>query len=191
MDDRLSDPESAFLFRLFSDPILVREYISELVRVNSDEYADRLLEDLKDKIEAYDYVLQKNYPFKDIQKDIEFLYRNRDYIRKNYLEKPDVLTARLIKRSPEEIVLNLSGSSVIPLDVIGVGTNHRILFRPEKGTIGIPGINQRQPTSRTVRFVPAEGTLPGELDGSRLSVNYRLLGTAKMRHAVVNNEVPE
>ncbi len=188
MDDMYSDPESAFFFRLFSDPIFVREYISELVRISSDEYADRLLEDLKDEIEAYNYALQKDYPLKNIQKDIEWLYRNRDYIRKNYLEKPDLLTTQVVKQEPGEITLKLNGKSVIPLDIIGLGTDNRILFRPENGTVIIPGINQRQQTSRTVRFVPTEGILPSELNLPLLFVNFRLLGTDEVRRITVTDK---
>jgi hypothetical protein len=185
MDDLFNDPESAFFLRLFSDPIFVREYISELVRIASDEYADKLLEDLKDEIEAYNYALQKDYPYKNIQKDIEWLYVNRDYIRKNYLQKPDLLTTRVVKQEPEEITLKLNGRSVIPLDIIGLGTDNRILFRPENGTVIIPGVNQRQQTSRTVRFIPAEGILPSELDLPPFFVNFRLLGTDEVRRITV------
>jgi hypothetical protein len=188
MDDSYNDSESAFFLQLFSDPIFVRAYISELVRVSTDEYADRLIEDLKEEIEAYSYALHKGHPLKSIAKDIERLYRHREHIRRNYLQKEDLLTAQLVRSGQSEIVLKLNGSSAIPLDVIGLEVDNHILLRPESGPVIIPGINQRQQTSRTVRFVPIEGNILGELNSSRIFVDYRLLGIDEARLVSVNGK---
>jgi hypothetical protein len=188
MDDKYNDPGSAFFLQLFSDPIFVREYISELVRVSSDDYADNLFEDLKEEIEVYSYILHKDHPLKSIPKDIERLYKNRDHIRRNYLQKTGLLFAQLVKLGQSEIVLRLNSTSVIPLDVTGLEVDGNILFRPESGTVSIPGINQRGQTSRTVRFVLEEGKLLGEIDAAQLFVNYRVLGIDGIRRAIVKDE---
>ena len=188
LDDLYNDAESAFFLKLFSDPIFVREYISELVRISSDEYADRLFEDLKEEIDAYTYVLHKDHPLKSIPKDIERLYKNRDHIRRNYLQRAGLLSAELIKLGQREIILKLNSTSAIPLDVIGVEVDGNILFRSESGMFSIPGINQRRQTSRTVRFVPEEGKLISELDAARLFVNYQLWGTEEVRRAILQDK---
>jgi hypothetical protein len=188
MDDLYNDPESAFFLQLFSDPIFVRKYISELVRVSSDEYADKLFEDLKEEIKAYSYILHKDHPLKSIPKDIERLYKHRDHIRKNYLQKAGLLSAQLVNLEQDEIVLKLDGTSVIPLDVIGLEVDGNILFRPESGTFSIPGINQRRQTSLTVRFVLEAGKLLGELDAARLFVNYRLWGSDEVHRATLKDK---
>jgi hypothetical protein len=191
MDDVYTDPESIFFLKLFRDPIFVREYISELSRISSDEYIDKLIKDLKEDIKAYSYVLHKDYPLKSVQADIERLYRHRDYIRKNYLQKVNILSANLVRLGQSEIILKLNSSSVIPLEVIGLEMGDRIFFRPDSGSVNIPGINQRQNTSRIIRFIPVKGKLLGDLDISQFFVNYQLFGIDEIRRATVNGkEVP-
>jgi hypothetical protein len=188
MDDLYNESESAFFLNLFDDPIFVREYISELVRISSDEYADKLFEDLKGEIEAYRYILHKDHPLKSIPKDIERLYKHREHIRKNYLEKAGLLSSQIVKLGENEIILKLDSTSAIPLDVIGVEIDGKILFHPDSGTVSIPGIHQRKETSRTVRFIPEEEKHFGELNTAKLFVSYQLLGINKLRRAILNGK---
>ena len=112
------DPTSVFWKELFSDHKLITMYVRKLNQLCEEGYINNILLDQTKLIKKYMFHLHKDYPQISYEKEINKVYNNIQFLKKNYLD-PDVPAfASLVNNNdPQLIILN---RKPIPIEIIGI-----------------------------------------------------------------------
>ncbi|MHA2429089.1 MAG: CotH kinase family protein, partial [Candidatus Hermodarchaeia archaeon] len=169
---------------IFSDRLFFEEYVRALERISEPSYLDTLLAELSDELEQNLEVLYSE--FLHFDSSMQVLYRNQRYIR-TVLNPIKGLHAYYHQSSKDQIELELGNIQSMPVEVLSVSYQDSVLVQPVRKTI-LPETPALE--SEPVDYQIASFTFPRDFVWSEamindLKVNYRLLGTSRMRQGTV------
>ena len=171
---------------IFDDLAFTKEYVSELELITSDQYIEKIFDDLNQSIFSSLYKLNKSYPHVRYLKK-EFL-RTREYIRNrlspinpvgiNYLEST--------KLDEDYITLILYSRNIFPLQINHIIINNQ-LFKPTEDII-LQGEKDNNVNYKKVIFKKVISNLENQKtipSSPRIEVNYNLYGSKVIRSSSV------
>jgi len=183
-DDTLWDGggRALFLSQLFKDNSFWEAYVNALERFSDPSYLDILFKELNDELTRNLNEIYSEFPWYRFSKEI--LYQNQAYIRK-FLNPVKALYAYYHSSDKERIVLEIGNIHQIPIEIISVSYMDRVLLEPKEKVL-LPPKNYSHPVHYQKLDVPLPVGLPWSDSMARgLSVQYRLLGTDRLRTETV------
>ena len=119
LNDPYMNPNSVFWKELFSDPKLIKAYMSKLSQFCEDDYINKILNSNSKLINNYIYHLQKYYPQISYDEEIKRINKNISYLKTNYLEPkyPAYVSLVYDDKKVELIIIN---RKPIPIKIIGI-----------------------------------------------------------------------
>jgi hypothetical protein len=173
-----------FFQKIFSDPLLVEEYIKTLERISEPEYLDSLLADTGDDLEQNLNILHSEYP--DFEFSTDSLYQNQQFIKKA-LNPLKGLHAYIHQVNQNGIELELGNIQSLPIEVLGVSVQGDVLFQPNQRVIlsGRPTLEPDQVDYEIIQIDFPEDFTWSEEMMSDLILEYRLLGASQIRQEII------
>lgn len=164
---------------IFQDNILLKTYIEELENISRTEYLDDFLSDVKEKLNQNMKILHSE--FRDFSFNKNILFKNQAYIR-NVLNPVKGLHAYYKNYSEDEIELLLVNIQFLPIEILNVSLNDLTIFKPTNSKLLPPKLSQKPTDFHLYKFkIPRNAAWSNTLI-KQLNLNYRLLGTSKVRH---------
>ncbi|MDO8509344.1 MAG: hypothetical protein Q7S27_06715 [Nanoarchaeota archaeon] len=170
---------------LFSDPIFLERYLKELERVSDKQYLDNLFEDLSPLLKEKIALLHKDMPYYHFSTDI--FYENQEYVRKILNQEKDNIQIYYQGISPNKrsVVIEVANINHLPIEIDSVNYGSQLLEKEQERII----LQPRQ-YSGPLKFNSFSFKIPSNLieniDTSKLSVNYRVLGTSNAKAEIVS-----
>ena len=171
---------------IFDDLEFVKEYVSELELITSEEYIEKIFYDLNKSITSALFKLNKTFPHVRYLKNEYF--RSRQYIR-NRLSPIDPVGINHIastKFNEEILTLSLYSRNIFPIEI-----NHLLidnhLFKPIEDTI-LLGEKDGNPIYKKVIFKKITSNIENKKNitsSSPIEVNYNLYGSKVIRTSLV------
>jgi hypothetical protein len=182
LSGRVSDHGITSIETVFSDPIFFEEYVKALERISERSYLDTLLAELNDEIEQNLNIIHSEFP--EFNFSTKVLYQNQTYIR-TVLNPIKGLHAYYYQASKDYIEFELGNIQAMPIEVLGVSYKDSLVFQPVQKTI----LPAKFPLD-LVNYQRARFTFPKDFVWSDevikdLKVDYRLLGTSRVRQETV------
>lgn len=166
--------------KMFWDPAFFSVYNQELERISQDAYLDDLFSEITDALQEKTRILHKDYVDYYFSKDI--LYNNRNVIRKA-LNPAKGLFAHFNRKTPDgRIILEVGVIQSMPLEILSVSLNDSELFTPARQLILLNAKSSGTVQYENVEFVLPEGFEWSEQHIADLRLNYRILGTSRLRN---------
>ena len=169
---------------IFDDPIFFAKYVQELERISQPSYLDNLFTELDAGLTRNIDIIHKDYPGYQLSKDI--FYNNQNYIR-TVLNPVKGLHAYFYQNTTNEsIILEVGNIQSIPIEILNVSYKESQIFEPKQNM----NILQAKISSEPVQYEKIEFMLPEGFNWSDqciadLRLNYKLLGTSRLRNETV------
>jgi len=184
LDDQ-SLTRSTFVMQLFDDLAFAERYMQELERVSQKSYLENVFNVLGDEIEENVNILRKDQHYLYYEFPKGQLYRNQEYIRK-LLNPYKGIMAHFEGESDDSIILNIASVKIVPSEILSVTYKDNIALKPKKEKIVLKGREFETPlTYNSFEFSLPEG-FSGIQSPSELVVNYRILGTTRLRKEAIH-----
>ena len=167
---------------LFNDDVFFREYMTALERVSNPAYLDSFFSAIKDELENNLNILYREFPYYNFKKHL--LYQNQKYIRA-MLNPFKGLHAYFRASEKNRIQLDLGNIQSFPIEVINVSYKDSIIFNPETKTLLPARLRSALVDYQTVSFIFPEKFAWSKTMIKDIKVNYKLLGTSRLRHELV------
>jgi hypothetical protein len=173
-----------FIDTIFDDPYFLEEYVKTLERVSEDSYLDTLLADLKVELEKNLNTTYSEFPYFNFSMDV--FYRNQKYI-KTVLNPIKGLHAYFHNSLKNQIQIELGNIQSIPVEVLNISYKDAFLFQPNQKIIlpEMPVLKAEPVDYRIVGFAFPEGFDWSDAMRKDLKVNYKIVGTSRIRQATV------
>jgi len=173
----------AFSKQLQNDLSFAEKYIQELERFSRKSYLDNIFNDFSEEIAENLHILHRDYPMYEFS--IDQLYKNQELIRK-VLNPYKVITVYFKEERPKSIILSIAGVKALPIEILNVTYKGNIVLEPKHGKT----ILRSKDYARPLVYSESEFSFPDEFDGidslSELKVNYKILGTNRLRSEPVS-----
>lgn len=182
---RLNDQynDSIFLRNLFSDQLFLSEYMSQLVRISSEEYIDNLFIEFKNEINKLSNILSIDYPLYNFLLDSkQNIYDNAKSLRKELNPYKAVQGHFRGIKDDKVIEIAIANNHSIPIEILFITNTKSEIYSPLPGkTLILEGRGFGQPITHNL----FQFELPTDLENSNpepldLKVIYRVLGTKKL-----------
>jgi hypothetical protein len=176
----------AFFERVFADRLFLEEYIAALERISEPAYLDTLLADLGDELQQNLSIVYSEFPYYDFSESRESYYRNQRYIQRT-LSPIKGLHAYYHQSSETQIELELGNIQSMPVEVLGVSYQDSVLFQPVQPIVlpETPAILSEPLDYQIFSFTFPEDFAWSEAMSQTLRVNYKLVGTSRLRQETV------
>ena len=170
-----------FLDILFEDINFYEKYLVELKKISSDEYWDKIILNNNEEFKKYKVLLKKSYPNVEVYSKKHFLL-NRKYIN-DTLNPIITISANLIEKNNENIIVNISNKQILPVKIIGLKIqnkeiyleNHKILFGKKQNKLS---------TSELLKINCQAICEQNDLD--QIKLIYKILGDDKNKFIPIN-----
>ena len=169
---------------IFSDPVFFKQYVHELERASQPSYLDNLFTELDVGLTRNIDIIHKDCPWYYFSKDV--FYNNQNCIRK-VLNPVKGLHAYFYQNTTNgSIILEVGNIQSIPIEILSVSYKDAQIFEPKQNW----NILQAKISSEPVQYKKIEFMLPEGFNWSDqciadLRLNYKLLGTSRLRNETV------
>jgi hypothetical protein len=173
-----------FIETIFSDLLFFEEYIKALERVSELSYLEKLLADLDVEMGQILNIIYSEFPYFNFSTDV--LYQNQKYI-KTVLNPIKGLHAYFHNSLKNQIQIELGNIQSMPVEVLNISYKGAFLFQPNQKII-LPEtpVHQAKPVDyRIFNFRRPEDFNWSNTMSKDLKVNYRIVGTSRIRQASV------
>jgi hypothetical protein len=171
-----------FLQALFKDVVFFDRYVAELERYSQTAYLDTLLAEITDELARNIAIIHRTYPSYKFSPRV--LYENQVHIRR-YLTPVKGLHAYLAGTRVDGIDLELGNIQHIPVEVMNVSYKDSLVLRPRGRTVLLGKDGSDPVEHKTVTFDCPKGFQWLDTMIPDLKVNYKLVGTDRLRHETV------
>lgn len=169
---------SRFFNQLYSDFLFIEKYLQDLERVSRKSYMDNILTVLREDMDENLNILHKDNPY--YQFPIGELYKNQEYIRRK-LNPYKGIVAYWKEINATSIVLRVGNVKEIPMEILNVTFEDGTRLEPQEGRNILRRKDRFKPLLyKEMEFMLRDG-LGGTTSGSKLKVQYKLLGTSRLR----------
>lgn len=169
---------------MFSDPVFFERYNQELERLSQKAYLDDLFIEVDADLKRKIHIINKDNPYYNFSKDV--FYNNQNYIKK-VLNPVKSLHAYFYQNTTNgSIVLEVGNIQSMPIEILNVCYKEFQIFEPKQNM----NILQTKISSEPVQYEKIEFMLPEGFNWSDqciadLRLNYKLLGTSRLRNETV------
>ncbi|MEA1882948.1 MAG: CotH kinase family protein [Thermotogota bacterium] len=169
---------------MFSDPVFFERYNQELERLSQKSYMDDLFIEVDADLKRKIHIIYKDYPYYHFSKDV--FYNNQNCIRK-VLNPIKGLHAYFYQNTTNgSIILEVGDIQSMPIEILNVSYKESQIFEPKQNM----NILQAKISSEPVQYEKIEFMLPEGFNWSNdciadLRLNYKLLGTSRLRNETV------
>ena len=169
---------------IFDDPIFFAKYVQELERVSQSSYLDNLFTELDAGLTRNIDIIHKDYLGYQLPKDV--FYNNQNYIR-TVLNPVKGLHAYFYQNTTNgSIILEVGNIQSMPIEILDVSYKDAQIFEPKQNTnILQPKISSEPVHYEKIEFMLPEGYNWSDQCISDLRLNYKLLGTSRLRNETV------
>ncbi len=171
-----------FLTTLFKDCLFWENYVRELEKFSTPSYLDTLFEELNDGLSQSLNEIYSEFPHYSFSKDV--LYQNQEYIR-TFLNPAKGLHAYYHKGYKDRIEIELGNIQQIPVEVLNASYKDSIVFENESKIIIFPKAYSDPINYQNIGFILPDGFAWSDTMVQDLKINYRLLGTSRLRYETV------
>jgi len=179
--EMIEEDEGGFRALLFADPAFFAEYVAQLERISAEGYLEALLAELAPGIERNLRILHEDYPW--LRFDTKIFEANRRTIR-SVLEPAKGLHAYLERGGPEGLELEIANLGPFPIEVLRARSGNAVAEPSRATTLAATAPPQRV-SWETIPFALRDGAQWSEVIPENLAVEYRVLGSARIREAAV------
>jgi hypothetical protein len=117
-------PQNSYFSRLFSDRSLVEQYLFYINRFTEPLYFKKRLDEIKTDFEKYNDSIVTEYPFYNIEKDINSVVVNAKNIRNSFLtNSEDAINVGVVRLHQNTLELNLSNNKPVPIILHNIKIN--------------------------------------------------------------------
>jgi len=117
-------PQNSYFSRLFSDRSLVEQYLFYINRFTEPLYFKKRLDEIKTDFEKYNDSIVAEYPFYNIEKDINSVVVNAKNIRNSFLtNSEDAINVGVVRLHQNTLELNLSNNKPVPIILHNIKIN--------------------------------------------------------------------
>ncbi len=175
--------------RIFSNPILLEKYLSELYRISEKEYLDRLLKDLNAELQKKLSILYKDFPY--FHYTTKYLYANQAFI-KQLLNPLNGLLAYERGIDDNHLILEVANIQALPVEISHLLYKGSLKLTPKTRIILDPKKEAQPLEFHNFTFYPQEhpkATLDKNIDHFKLA--YKMLGGKEEKIAPISPQRQE
>ncbi len=180
--DLIEKPLRSFYAKIFNDFVFFEEYIKTLKRVSEAAYLDKLLLDIDEELKKNLNIIYSEFPYFNFMKNV--FYKKQKNIRAS-LNPTKGIWAYFNQSFKDHIELELGNIRSMPMEVLNVSYNDSIVLRPVGRIILAPKLWGKLVDYKNVSFKFPENFIWSKEKTGNLVVNYRILGTERIRQQEV------
>ena len=178
----LHKPIYKFKDLAFSNVVFYEAYTSELERLSSPTYLDKLFSQIDTELEENLNKLYREFPYFHFSKRV--FYENQESIQ--YALNPvNAIHAYHRKSVDDRIEFELGNIHALPIEVLDISREGLVTFQPNDRTILEPKQSYQPLKYEKVTFSIPAGFVWSDTMRAYLKLNYKILGTHKIRQAAV------
>jgi hypothetical protein len=174
-----------FLQELFKDKAFFRQYLQQLERFAEPSFLDSLQSRMDPQLDSLLALLQTEFPKADFS--WRELLQNQQHLG-NWLSPSPALRARLLKREPQQLRLEVANRQAMPIEVTELLAGDSLTF-PLPQAIWLEGRKSGRPPLFQSVFIPFSHELPDSLLSS-LQLGYRLPGLKQHFQQIIEALTP-